>query len=54
MILHEERPVVTTETVPVQRVRLGATEDIVEETITEEVRKERVQLDDDTETPPHR
>lgn len=54
MILHEERPVVTTETVPVQRVRLGTTEDIVEETVTEDVRKERVQLDDDTETPPHR
>jgi hypothetical protein len=46
--------VVTTETVPVQRVRLGTTEDIVEETVTEDVRKERVQLDDDTETPPHR
>jgi len=54
MILYEERPVVTTETVPVQRVRLGTTEDVVEETVTEEVRKERVQLDDATETPPHR
>ena len=54
MILYEERPVVTTETVPVQRVRLGTTEEIVEETITEDVRTERVELDDDTEHPPSR
>jgi len=54
MILYEERPVVTTETVPAQRVRLGTTEEIVEETVTEDVRTERVQLDDDTQTPPSR
>ncbi|MFP3463541.1 PRC and DUF2382 domain-containing protein [Arthrobacter globiformis] len=48
--LHEERPVVDKETVPVERVRLD--KDVVtdEETVTEEVRKERVDIDgiDDT------
>jgi uncharacterized protein (TIGR02271 family) len=48
VVLHEERPVVTTEAVPVERVRLG-TETITEEqSVTGEVRKEQIELDDDT------
>lgn len=45
VILHEERPVVEKETVPVERVRLG-TETVTDEaTINEEVRKERIETD---------
>ncbi len=46
--LHTERPVVTKETVPVERVRLA--KDIVteEQTVTEEVRKEQIEVDDET------
>ncbi|MEO8282056.1 MAG: PRC and DUF2382 domain-containing protein [Pseudarthrobacter sp.] len=45
VILHEERPVVDKETVPVERVRLDkdtVTEDV---TVNEEVRKERIETD---------
>jgi uncharacterized protein (TIGR02271 family) len=50
MVLHEERPVVEKETVPVERVRLDkdtVTDDV---TVDEEVRKERIETDgiDDT------
>jgi uncharacterized protein (TIGR02271 family) len=50
VILHEERPVVDKETVPVERVRLD-TETVTDEvTVDEEVRKERIETDgvDDT------
>ena len=47
MILHEERPVVSTETVPVERVRVGTVEETVEERVTAPVRKERVALEED-------
>jgi stress response protein YsnF len=47
MILHEERPVVTTETVPVERVRLGTVEETVEQQVSAPVRKERVALEED-------
>ncbi|MGI8614779.1 MAG: DUF2382 domain-containing protein [Nocardioidaceae bacterium] len=47
MILYEERPVVTTETVPVERVRIGVEQELVEETIAEDVRKEQVVLEED-------
>ena len=50
VILHEERPVVEKETVPVERVRLG-TETVTDEvTVDEKVRKERIETDgiDDT------
>jgi uncharacterized protein (TIGR02271 family) len=40
--LHAERPVVQTETVPVERVRLSTEEVAEEETVTGEVRKERI------------
>lgn len=40
--LHEERPVVETETVPVERVRLAKESRTDEETVTGELRKERI------------
>ena len=50
VILHEERPVVHKEAVPVERVRLD-TETVTEQaTVTEEVRKEQVDTDVDTDT----
>ncbi|MEW2044994.1 PRC and DUF2382 domain-containing protein [Streptomyces sp. NPDC005476] len=42
VILHEERPVVETETVPVERVRMSAQEHTDEETVHGKVRKERI------------
>ena len=50
VVLHEERPVVEKETVPVERVRLDketVTDDV---TIDEEVRKERIETDGDDNT----
>jgi uncharacterized protein (TIGR02271 family) len=46
VVLHEERPVVTTEAVPVERVRLGTETVIDQQTISGDVRKERVEIDD--------
>lgn len=43
--LHAERPVVDTETVPVERVRLTVEEHTDEETVRAEVRKERVEVE---------
>ncbi|WIM99257.1 PRC and DUF2382 domain-containing protein [Actinoplanes oblitus] len=43
--LHEERPVVNTETVPVERVRLGKEEITEDRTVGGEVRKERIEAD---------
>jgi uncharacterized protein (TIGR02271 family) len=48
--LHEERPVVSKETVPVEQVRLAAEKVTGRETVEGEVRKERIELDED-ETP---
>jgi len=48
--LHEERPVVDKETVPVERVRLGKDTVTDQETVTEEVRKERIDTDGIDET----
>ena len=46
VVLHADQPVVTTEAVPVERVRLG-TETVTDtQTVTGEVRKEQVELDD--------
>jgi uncharacterized protein (TIGR02271 family) len=45
VILHEERPVVATETVPVERVRLAKDTEVEEETVTGQVRKERIETD---------
>ncbi|MEV8503614.1 PRC and DUF2382 domain-containing protein [Actinoplanes sp. NPDC051475] len=44
--LHAERPVVDTEAVPVERVRLGKEVVTDEESVTGEVRKEQIDFDD--------
>jgi len=47
VVLHEEEPVVTKQTVPKERVRLD-TESVTEDRqVTEQVRKERIEADDD-------
>ncbi len=43
--LHEERPVVETEAVPVERVRLTPEEQTAQETVTGKVRKERIETE---------
>ena len=48
--LHEERPVVQTEAVPVERVRLGKETVTETETVAGEVRKEQSEVDDATGT----
>jgi uncharacterized protein (TIGR02271 family) len=45
VVLHETRPVVEKETVPVERVRLGTETVDDEETVGGEVRKEEIELD---------
>jgi uncharacterized protein (TIGR02271 family) len=50
--LRAERPVVTTEAEPVERVRLGTETVRDEETVSGEVRKEQIELDDDSGTGP--
>ncbi|SDL98209.1 conserved domain-containing protein [Arthrobacter sp. ov407] len=47
VVLHEERPVVEKETVPVERVRLDKETVTDEVTVDEEVRKERIETDGD-------
>jgi uncharacterized protein (TIGR02271 family) len=47
VILHEERPVVRTETVPVERVRVDTNTVTEEQTVGGEVRKERVDVEQD-------
>jgi stress response protein YsnF len=47
IILHEEVPVVETVVKPVERVRLGAEEFTTEETVTEPVREERIEVTGD-------
>ncbi|MFL6129270.1 MAG: YsnF/AvaK domain-containing protein [Mycobacteriales bacterium] len=49
--LHEERPAVRTEAVPVERVRLDTQRVTGTETVSGEVRKERVEVDDESGTP---
>ena len=50
VILTAERPVVTTEAVPVERVRLGTETVTEQQTVSGEVRKEQIELDDPTGT----
>lgn len=50
VILHEERPVIEKETVPVERVRLDKETVTEQHTVTEEVRKENIELDNDGRT----
>jgi uncharacterized protein (TIGR02271 family) len=47
VVLHEERPVVDKKVVPKERVRLDAEERTDEETVSEELRKERIETDGD-------
>ena len=47
VVLHEERPVVEKEVVAKERVRLTAEERTDEETVSEDLRKERVETDGD-------
>jgi uncharacterized protein (TIGR02271 family) len=47
VVLHEERPVVDKEVVPKERVRLRTDEHAAEETVSEDVRKERIETDGD-------
>ncbi|GAB7191623.1 PRC and DUF2382 domain-containing protein [Kineococcus sp. NUM-3379] len=47
VVVHEEEAVARKETVPVERVRLGTQEVTEQQTVTDEVRKERVELDTD-------
>ena len=45
VVLHEEQPVVDKQAVPVERVRLGKEQVTDEETVTEQVRHERIEAD---------
>jgi uncharacterized protein (TIGR02271 family) len=47
VVLHEERPVVGKETVPKERVRLEKDTHTGEETVTDEVRKEQIDVEGD-------
>jgi uncharacterized protein (TIGR02271 family) len=47
VVLHEERPVVEKEVVAKERVRLGSEKSTEQETISETLRKERIETDDD-------
>ena len=47
VVLHEEKPVVCTETVPVERIRIGTDTVTEEQTVGGEVRKERIDVEPD-------
>jgi uncharacterized protein (TIGR02271 family) len=49
VVLHEERPVVAKEAVPVERVRLGKETVTDQETVSEDVRKEQIDTDVDSD-----
>jgi uncharacterized protein (TIGR02271 family) len=49
VVLHEERPVAETEAVPKERVRISAEERTDEETVSADLRKERIETDGDPE-----
>jgi uncharacterized protein (TIGR02271 family) len=51
IVTHEERPVVTTETVPKERIRLSTDTVTEQETVSGEVRKERIDVEGDVDTP---
>lgn len=50
VVLHEERPVVDKTTEPVERVRLGTETEVEEQQVTEEVRKEQIEVEGGTTT----
>ena len=45
VVLREERPVVETEAVPVERVRLDTETETQQQTVSGEVRKEQIEVD---------
>jgi uncharacterized protein (TIGR02271 family) len=47
VVLHEEEPVVEKRTVPKERVRLDKDVDVEEKQVSEQVRKERIEVEDD-------
>ena len=49
VVLHEETPVVQKTVEPVERVRLGTEQVTEQQTVTEEVRKERIQAEGDVD-----
>jgi uncharacterized protein (TIGR02271 family) len=49
VVLREERPIVEKTVTPVERVRLGTEEVVEEQTVSEEVRKERITADGDVD-----
>jgi uncharacterized protein (TIGR02271 family) len=54
IVLHAERPVVRTETVPVERVRMGKQTVTEQQQVDGQARKEQIELDTDTDTDPGR
>jgi uncharacterized protein (TIGR02271 family) len=52
VVTYEERPVVTKETVPKERIRLDKETVTDTETVEDQVRKEKVDIEDDTRRPP--
>jgi len=48
IVLHEERPIVNTETVAVERIRVNTEQVTEEQTIEGDVRRERFDVDDST------
>ena len=51
VILHEERPVISTEIVPVERVRLSTVVQTEQHTLSGQVRKEQIEIDIPGQTP---
>jgi uncharacterized protein (TIGR02271 family) len=51
--LHEDKVVVNKEAVPVERIKLGTETVTEDQTVTEDVRKEQVEFEDDTNTAGH-
>ncbi len=49
VVLHEERPVVEKTAEPVERVRLGKETDVEQQQVSEEVRKEQIEVEGDTD-----
>ena len=52
VVLHAEQPVVTTEAVPVERVRLGTETVTEQQNVSGEVRKEQIEVHDGTDVDP--
>lgn len=49
LVLHEERPVVTVQVVPVERVRLVVDQVATTQTVSGQVRKEQIELEQDVD-----